>query len=159
MTLANPSGAVPMPMSEPKPERPRRWSRQFAAFLAVGLIATAIQYAVLLLAVRALHADPVLGSSVGFVLSAAVNYLLNYHLTFRSSSSHASAVGRFLLVSGAGLLLNGMIMYLLTQPLHLVYWLAQLAATAVVTIWNFLGSALWTFAVQRPRPSDDRTVS
>jgi len=124
----------------------RRWGRQMVAFLAVGAVATAIQYGVLLFAVQGLHRDPVLGSSAGFLISAVANYLLNYHFTFRSANSHISAVSRFAIISGAAFLLNGAIMFALVQSLHVAYLLAQLAATGAVLVWNFLGSALWTFA-------------
>ena len=141
-------------MSGTRPDAPRGWSRQSVAFIAVGLVATAIQYGALLITVQGLHRDPVLGSSVGFVLGAVVNYLLNYHVTFRSANPHVSTAARFVVISSAGLLLNGSIMYGLVQWLHVLYWLAQIAATVAVTVWNFLCSALWTFA--GTRASTDR---
>jgi len=132
-------------MRQPSPLRSRRRWRQVVAFAAVGLLATAIQYAVLFAAVRIWHVDPVLGSSAGFLISAVVNYLLNYHVTFKSASPHLSAVTRFAIITSAGFVLNGAIMFALIQWLHILYVVAQLIATGVVTAWNFLGSALWTF--------------
>jgi len=116
------------------------------AFAFVGAIATAIQYGVLLFAVHVLHRDPVLGSSAGFLISAVFNYLLNYHFTFQSANSHSSAATRFAIISGGGFLLNGAIMFALVHSLHVVYLVAQLIVIPAVLTWNFLGSALWTFA-------------
>jgi len=123
----------------------RRW-RQFVSFAGVGLIATGIQYVILLFAVQVLHSNAVMASSAGFLLSAGVNYLLNYHFTFRSESSHLTAASRFAIIAGAGFVLNTALMYLLVQLLHVPYVLSQLLTTGAVMMWSYLGSALWTFA-------------
>jgi putative flippase GtrA len=123
----------------------RDWQRKFVTFALVGTMTTAMQYAILILAVELLHADPVLSSCLGFLISAIVSYLLNYHFTFRSDHSHFGAVTRFAIVYGIGLLLNGSIMQFLVHSLHVTYLVSQVAATAIVLMWNFLGSALWTF--------------
>jgi putative flippase GtrA len=139
-------------MRDSGPVSGRRWWRQFVAFAGVGVVATGIQYGVLLFAVQLLHRDPVLGSSAGFLISAVVNYLLNYHFTFQSANSHFTAATRFAIISSAAFLLNGAIMFALVQSMHVVYVIAQLAATAAVLVWNFLGSALWTFARSNRQP-------
>ena len=75
---------------------------RLVSFLGVGAIATALQYAILVFSVEALGLKPVVGSSVGFAISAVCNYWLNYHFTFRSRQSHAGAAARFALVAAAG---------------------------------------------------------
>jgi putative flippase GtrA len=78
------------------------------------------------------------------VVSAAANYLLNYHFTFESERPHGPAAARFALLAGAGLLLNAIIMHVLVGAgVH--YLIAQVCATAVVLLWNFIGNSLWTF--------------
>lgn len=124
------------------------WWRQLLAFAGVGATATAIQYAVLLLAVQFLHSNAVIASSAGFAISAGVNYLLNYHFTFRSSNSHVVAIGRFAIVAGIGFLLNAASMYLLVQWLHVPYVIAQLISSGAVMLWSYAGSARWTFVGQ-----------
>jgi putative flippase GtrA len=117
---------------------------RFARFALVGAVATAIQYALLILLVRGLHLPPTPASSIGFVVSAAANYLLNYHFTFESERPHGPAAARFALLAGAGLLLNAIIMHVLVGAgVH--YLIAQVCATAVVLLWNFIGNSLWTF--------------
>ena len=122
------------------------WRRKFAFFATVGAITTGMQYVILILAVELLRADPVVSSCAGYLISAVVSYLLNYHFTFKSDHSHFGAATRFAIVSGTGLLLNGVIMYCLVHSLHMVYIVAQVVATAIVLLWNFLGSALWAFS-------------
>jgi len=113
-------------------------------FAIVGAVATGIQYAILIALVRGAVTGPTLGSSIGFVISAGANYALNYRFTFRSRRSHLPAILKFLALAGAGLLINAGLMRLLTL-LGWHYLLAQLCATAVVLMWNFLGNSLWTF--------------
>lgn len=119
---------------------------RFVKFAAVGGIATAIQYAVLILLVRAFAMAPTPASSIGFVLSAGVNYLLNYRFTFQSDRPHGPAAARFAILAGTGLLINAAIMRLMIGAgVH--YLVAQVCATAVVFLWNFIGNSLWTFGV------------
>lgn len=120
-------------------------ARQFLQFAAVGAVATGIQYGILIIAVEKARLSAVLGSCTGFAVSAVVNYLLNYHFTFSSSNVHKVAAGRFGLVAALGLALNAVVMALFDRVLRFPYLVSQLAATAVVLIWNFMGNALWTF--------------
>ncbi|MGH8200236.1 MAG: GtrA family protein [Steroidobacteraceae bacterium] len=119
---------------------------RFVRFAVVGGIATAIQYAILILLVRGFGMAPTLSSSIGFALSAVANYLLNYRFTFHSDRPHGPAAAKFGLLAATGLLINAAIMHLLvTAGVH--YLFAQVCATGVVLVWNFAGNSLWTFAV------------
>lgn len=119
---------------------------RFVKFAAVGGIATAIQYAVLILLVRGVGMAPTPASSIGFVLSAGVNYLLNYRFTFQSDRPHGPAAAKFAVLAVTGLLINAAIMRL-TIGAGVHYLIAQVCATAVVLFWNFIGNSLWTFGV------------
>ena len=126
---------------------------RFLRFAAVGSVATAIQYALLIALVRGLGMAPTPASSLGVVLSAGANYLLNYRFTFRSNRPHGPAAAKFGLLAGVGLLVNAAIMRLMTGAgVH--YLIAQVCATAVVLFWNFIGNSLWTFGV---RPVEERS--
>ncbi len=119
---------------------------RFVRFVLVGGIATAIQYALLVLLVRGFGIAPTPASSVGFALSAVVNYLLNYRYTFRSHRPHVPAMAKFGLLAAVGLLINAAIMYLMVAAgAH--YLIAQVCATGVVLFWNFIGNSFWTFGV------------
>jgi putative flippase GtrA len=131
----------------------RAHAARFVKFALIGALATALQYAVLVLLVRAAGLYPTAASSIGFAASALANYLLNYRFTFRSDRPHASAAARFAALAAAGLLINAGIMHGLLQ-LRVQYLLAQVCATAVVLAWNFLGNSFWTFGV---RPAEEHT--
>jgi putative flippase GtrA len=126
---------------------------RFARYIFVGGIATAIQYVILILLVRGFRTAPTLASSIGFALSAGVNYLLNYRLTFQSDRPHGPAVAKFAVLAGTGLLINAVIMRLLTGA-GAQYLIAQVCATSVVLVFGFVGNSLWTFGVE---PVEERT--
>jgi len=120
--------------------------KRFVRFALVGGVATAIQYAILVLLVRGCGVAPTPASSVGFGLSAVANYFLNYRFTFRSNRPHGPAAAKFALLAVTGLVINAAIMHLIVGAgVH--YLLAQVCATAVVLFWNFIGNSLWTFGV------------
>jgi len=119
--------------------------RQFVTFTGVGALATGIQYLILVLAVQFLKTDPVLASSTGFAVSAAVNYMLNHRVTFRSNLAHRQAVPRFVAVVCLGLGLTALLMDLGVHRLGLHYLAAQIVTTGFVLVWNFIASRRWTF--------------
>ena len=117
---------------------------RFLRYIAVGGIATAIQYAILILLVRGLGMAPTPASSIGFVLSAGVNYLLNYRFTFQSNRPHGPAAAKFAVLAGTGLLINAAIMHLMTGA-GAEYLIAQVCATSVVLFFGFISNTIWTF--------------
>jgi putative flippase GtrA len=114
-------------------------------FALVGAAATAAQYAILIVLVREAGVSPTPASAIGFVVSAIGNYLLNYYFTFRSRRSHGGALAKFLLLAGGGLAINSLLMQLLVVGAGWYYMVAQVCATAVVFLWNFIGNSFWTF--------------
>jgi putative flippase GtrA len=128
---------------------------RFVRYLAVGGIATVIQYILLVLLVRAFRMAPTLASTIGFALSAIVNYLLNYHFTFESDRPHGPAAAKFAVLAASGLIINAVMMHLLVNA-GVRYLLAQVCATAVVLFWGFIGNTIWTFGVA---PVGERTRS
>jgi putative flippase GtrA len=128
---------------------------RFVRYLVVGGIATAIQYAILILLVRGLGMAPTPASSIGFVLSAGVNYLLNYRFTFQSNRPHGPAAAKFAVLAGTGLLINAVIMHLMTRA-GAQYLIAQVCATGAVLFFGFIGNTIWTFGAG---PVGERTKS
>jgi putative flippase GtrA len=115
------------------------------SFLFVGALSTGLQYVILIAAVEFLGWASPTASSVGFCLAAMVNYWLNYHVTFNSRASHATAVSRFVLVAFFGLLVNAGAMFALATMFGVHYLLAQVLATCLTLAWTFGASHLWTF--------------
>lgn len=130
----------------------RRLGAQLVRFVVVGVVCTGLQYLALALGVELVGAPAVTASGAGFLASAGLNYLLNRRFTFGGVAPHARAIGRFVLVVGAGLALNTLFMQLLHGYLGWQYLLAQVATTAVTTLWNFTAHRQYTFAAVREEP-------
>lgn len=128
--------------------------RRFAGFAAVGLVGTAAHYALLVILVEVLGADPVLGAGAGFCLGAVVNYALSHRWVFRSDRAHHQALPRFLLVAAAGLLWTALLMGLFVRYLAWPYLVAQIVTTGILLFWHYGGNALWTFRHRGGAPAD-----
>ncbi|KPK39179.1 MAG: hypothetical protein AMJ69_06385 [Gammaproteobacteria bacterium SG8_47] len=125
--------------------------KQFFVFSLMGAIGTAGHYAVLIALVEALSVDPVVASTAGFVVGAIINYLLNYHVTFGSDKPHLDAFAKFGLIALVGAILNGAIMRVAHGALGAHYLVAQVVATGVVLVFNFVLNKVWTFAERTER--------
>lgn len=120
-------------------------ARKFMRFLLVGGFCTALQYLILVVLVEEFRLSATISSTIGYVLSSAANYLLNYSFTFRSASPHKRSLPRFLIIAGCGVVLNGTVTYLGTTVFGAHYLVAQVAATIVTLLWNFMANLRWTY--------------
>ncbi len=118
---------------------------QFVTFATVGLIGTAVHYAILLFGVKFASLPASFASSIGFVGGAVTNYFLNYFFTFASTGDHFSTGRRFVALVISGWLLNLSLMTLFAQICEWHYLLSQVFTTLVCLLWNFFGSRLWAF--------------
>jgi len=125
------------------PERLRQLLPRAGRFAAVGGVATGIQYALLVVLVELVAAPEVLASALSFSLSAVINYLLNYYLTFGGGVRHRQALPKFAVVAAAGLLINTLCFSLAIMLLP--YLLAQVVATLVTLLSNFLLHQFWIY--------------
>lgn len=137
---------------------------EIVRFGLVGGLATAIDYIVMFLvqyiAMPELYPDlmsiftaevtgviSVVASGVGFTVSLVVNYLLSVLFVFEEKGKSKSVYGfvMFAVLSGVGLLLHVVGMYLGNNILGINEWLVKLFMTAVVLVWNYLSRKLLLF--------------
>lgn len=114
-------------------------------YIVVGVIGTATHVGALVLLVEIFYMDPVLSSTLGFILTVIVSYILNYFWTFESSQNHIIALSRYVIVSVTGLLLNVGIMHLTVNILGWWYILGQATVSFVIPVTNFLMNNYWSF--------------
>lgn len=114
-------------------------------YLLVGATGTAVHYGLLFLLVRSGLLAPLAASTCGAAAGATVIYLLNYHLTFRSTKSHLKTLVRFLLVAAVGMLFNAAILGLTMSRLEWPLATAQILATGVQFFAAFTANREWTF--------------
>ena len=131
-----------------------RLVHQFLSFAAVGVIATAVHYAVLIGLVEILAIPAVPAALAGYCAGGTVSYLLNRRHVFRSKAPHEEAITRFAIVSLVGFGLTYAFMLLMVQTAQIPYLLAQAVTTGIVMLWNFAAHKMWTFrsgAIQHAR--------
>ncbi len=124
--------------------------RQFSSFLAVGVATTGVHYGVLIALVESLGTNPVVATTAGFVTAALLSYLLNRRYTFDERPAFHSGLFKYYAAVSVGLVLNAGVMALLTRW-GAYYLLAQIIASGVALVWNFLAARFVVFR-RRTRP-------
>ena len=137
--------------SEPVPSRSmsaaarrRNIGFQLGTFAGVGALATGAHYLVLIALVQLCGYSAWLGSAIGCLVGAAINYILNRRVTFRSGVPHARSLPKFAVVAALGMAINALIVAGLVA-VHVHYLAAQIVATGTVLGWNFVLNRSWTF--------------
>jgi putative flippase GtrA len=127
---------------------------QLARYTVAGIFGTTAHYLVLIYLVEQEIAGVIVASSLGAILGAFTNYVINYYYTFKSDRNHYTAIFQFYIVAGTGFLLNAVLMWLLVNTLHIYYLAAQILTTGVVLIWGFVLNRKWTFRSRAMKPGD-----
>ncbi len=122
-----------------------RLFRQVLAFIGVGAVATAVDYAAFLAGFFVFGIDPILAALVGYAAGGVVSYGLTRKHVFKSERSHRSAVLRFMAVMAGGFLLTGYAMRLFVDGLQLAPIVARILTYGVVLVFNFLTHRFFTF--------------
>jgi putative flippase GtrA len=127
---------------------------QFLLFALMGSIGTIFHYSILLLFVEYFNLSALIGSIVGSICGAMVNFVLSHQVVFRSKLRLTKTAPRFFFVVSVGLTLNAALMYVFVQRLLIGYLMAQLAATAAVLLFNYGLNSIWTFnkSAENPNP-------
>ncbi|MHC2993850.1 glycosyl transferase family 2 [Pontibacter sp. HJ8] len=119
---------------------------KFLKFGLVGFSGLILDFGVTFLAKEKLRWNKYIANSLGFAVANTSNYILNRLWTFHSADPEIGwQFSKFLLVGVAGLALNNLIVYLLTEKAKLNFYLSKFIATVVVFVWNFLLNYLYTF--------------
>lgn len=117
--------------------RSRHFWLQPARFLLSGGMATALHW-LLMTALIAVPVPAVLATALGAIAGACLNYLLQYHFTFRARTDHAKAVPVYFLVAALGWLANLGLFAGLHLLLDLNIAIAQVLTTGIVALLNYV---------------------
>lgn len=121
---------------------------QIAKFGIVGVMATAIDYGVLMLLSQGLGMDPVIAALISFCVSLVFNYVasMRYVFSHREGMSRQREFVTFLVLSAIGLGLNEVIMYAgvaMFGTSAIAVTGVKIVATGIVMIWNFASRKKW----------------
>jgi len=119
---------------------------KFFKFCAVGGSGLLVDYALTFLCKEKLKFNKYLSNSIGFVIAASSNYILNRIWTFGSVNDNITTeYFSFILVSVVGLLINNAILWIVHEKMKFNFYLSKLAAIGVATFWNFIANYSFTF--------------
>jgi putative flippase GtrA len=127
---------------------------QFVKFGIVGVSNTLIAFAVYTLLLKVFGVWYVAASGIGFAIGAVNGFLWNRAWTFKGHVGDALTPVRWAVVQGCGLGVNEGLLYLFVHDAKLDKLIAQVCATAVVTVTTFFVNRAWTFRVHTPVAAD-----
>ena len=121
-------------------ETMRKLIEQILKFGVVGVIATAIDFVVLIALTELLGINPVISATISFTVSLIFNYLASMRYVFarREELSRRREFVTFVILSLIGLGINDALMWAGTELVAVDYRLVKVFATAVVMVWNFV---------------------
>ena len=112
---------------------------QIIKFGIVGVIATVIDFGVLLFSNEILHLDVLVASAAAFCVSVIANYILSMLFVFKGSENgKLKEFAVFIALSIGGLLINQFIMWLGTEVLTIYYVVVKVFACVFVPVYNFI---------------------
>lgn len=112
---------------------------QIMKFGVVGILATLLDYVVMIVLTEVFGVPPVASSTISFSISVVFNYLasMRYVFSHREGMSRRREFIIFLVLSIIGLGINAALMWVGTELAGIDYRIVKLFATAVVMVWNF----------------------
>lgn len=120
---------------------------KFIKFCIVGFTGIFVDFGVTYFFKEIVKIQKYVANAIGFTTAATTNYFFNRLWTFHSHNPNiASEFSRFFVIALIGLGINSLIIYILNGKFKWNFYLAKLVATIIVTLWNFLINAYFTFA-------------
>lgn len=127
---------------------------QFVKFGIVGVSNTLLTLVIYTVLLKVFGVWYLAASAIGFAVGATNGFLLNRRWTFREHVGDALTPVRWGVVQTGGLGVNEALLYVLVHDAHLDKLVAQVCATAVVTVTTFVVNRAWTFRVHAPAAAD-----
>jgi len=113
--------------------------KQIIKFIFVGGIAFLIDYSLLYILTEYFSIYYLYSSIISFIASLIFNYILSIKWVFNVSKKQSlKDFIIFIVLSIIGLLINGLIMYIMVDKIIIHYMFGKLFSTFIVMIWNFI---------------------
>ena len=119
---------------------------RFGRYTAVGFVATAAHYAVLIALVELARVPAAIAATVGAIVGALVSYACNRAFTFPDDAARRLSFIRFCVVAAIGVALTAAIVYTGVDVLGFGYLVSQVVATGVVLVTGFALNRWWSFS-------------
>jgi len=120
---------------------------KFIKFSLVGFSGVFVDFGTTFICKEFLKIQKYLANAMGFTLAATTNYMLNRMWTFQSHNPNVTLeFSRFFIIALIGLGINLLIIWAMAGKFKVNFYVSKLIATIIVTGWNFLINAYYTFA-------------
>lgn len=120
---------------------------KFVKFSLVGFSGVFVDFGITFFFKEIVKIQKYVANAVGFSMAATTNYFLNRIWTFQSQNPNIMLeFTRFFIIALIGLMINLLIIWALSGKFKVNFYLSKLVATIVVTLWNFMINAYYTFA-------------
>ena len=113
-------------------------------YVITGLVTAAVYFVIGTVLYYWLSFSATWATSLAFVLSVALNYLLHYHFTFSAAGAHLAVFPKFIAMITGGGIINWCVSAFGFELVHTL-WPVQLASIIMIVLWNFAASYLWVF--------------
>ncbi len=123
--------------------------QQIKKFILGGGSATLLHYSTMALLIF-ISIDPLYATTIGAFFGAILNYVLQYHYTFKSDRSHFHAILSYVASVSFGFIANTLLFALLYDKIQINLIVSQLITTAIITILNYI---LYKYIVFKPKES------
>lgn len=120
---------------------------KFVKFCLVGFSGLFVDFGITFFLKEICKVQKYVSNAIGFTIAATTNYFLNRIWTFNSHNPQiAVEFSRFFIIALIGLGINSAIIWMMNGKFKVNFYLSKLVATLIVTLWNFLINAYFTFA-------------
>lgn len=120
---------------------------KFIKFCAVGGSGVIVDFGITYLCKEKLKVNKYVSNSIGFLVAASSNYILNRIWTFDSRNQNISnEYFCFILVSIVGLFINNLTLWGIHGKMKYNFYLSKIGAIGVATLWNFVANYTFTFS-------------
>ena len=117
---------------------------QVIRFGIVGVIATVVDFGVLVILKELLGIDVLIASAISFCVSVAVNYILSMAFVFKSKNQNKlKEFIVFVFLSIGGLCLNELILWIGVRFTTVYYLIVKIFALVIVPVYNFVTRKLF----------------
>ncbi|MFZ2226237.1 MAG: GtrA family protein [Candidatus Moraniibacteriota bacterium] len=117
--------------------KPEKTFHQFLRYLVAGGMATGVDLSVLFVLYQLLHINYLVAAAISYACGILTNFTVNVLFVFESTGRIKKEFIIFVSVGAIGLLWTELILWTLSDKLHIPVMLAKLVAILFVLNWNF----------------------
>jgi putative flippase GtrA len=112
-------------------------------YIVVGVATVAVYIGLSALLHYGLAVPALVANAIGYVTSAALNYIGHYYWSFETTRTHAQASWRYLAVLGAGIALNSLFVAVMLRTTALPLEAIGLIYSVLWPFASFVGLRFW----------------